>query len=246
MHQTYDGKPQAAVYFVEKYMGTVHLGNDQFAPIIGYGDLVQGNITIKRVYYVKDLNYNLFSVGQFYDADLEVAFQKSTCFVRDLQGNGLLTVRAGGQYLLRNFAFRSSQVLIEPDGLFLSQRLTAPDVEQCLLKLLMIVNTGTYELVLLGLLWFVNTAIGCRKLRKGDRLITWFNTRSNPLTACWPGPDLGMPASDAALREYCDKNYHQLLPIITEKVHKEKVQQEKLKAVKDRLNFEEASQHSKS
>ncbi|GJS93580.1 hypothetical protein Tco_0800548 [Tanacetum coccineum] len=71
--------------FVEKYLGTVRFGNDQFAPILGYGDLVQGNITIKRVYYVEGLNHNLFSVGQFCDADLEVAFRKSTCFVRDLQ-----------------------------------------------------------------------------------------------------------------------------------------------------------------
>ncbi|GJR76501.1 retrovirus-related pol polyprotein from transposon TNT 1-94 [Tanacetum coccineum] len=39
--------------FVEKYLGTVRFGNDQFAPILGYGDLVQGNITIKRVYYVE-------------------------------------------------------------------------------------------------------------------------------------------------------------------------------------------------
>nr|GEV43263.1 hypothetical protein [Tanacetum cinerariifolium] len=53
--------------------------------------LVQGNVTVNRVYYVKGLNHNLFSVGQFCDADLEVAFQKSTCFVRDLQGNDLLT-----------------------------------------------------------------------------------------------------------------------------------------------------------
>ncbi|GJR11530.1 retrovirus-related pol polyprotein from transposon TNT 1-94 [Tanacetum coccineum] len=72
-------------------MGTVRFGNDQFAPILGYGDLVQGNITINRVYYVEGLNHNLFSVGQFCDADLEVAFRKSTCFVRDLQGNDLLT-----------------------------------------------------------------------------------------------------------------------------------------------------------
>nr|GEV53194.1 retrovirus-related Pol polyprotein from transposon TNT 1-94 [Tanacetum cinerariifolium] len=60
------------------------------APILGYGDLVQGNVTINRVYYVEGLNHNLFSVGQFCDADLEVAFRKSTCFVRDLQGNDLL------------------------------------------------------------------------------------------------------------------------------------------------------------
>ncbi|GKB94695.1 hypothetical protein Tco_0980832 [Tanacetum coccineum] len=58
--------------------------------------------------------------------------------------------------------------------------------------------------------------------------------------------DSGRPASDAALREYCDMNYHQILPIIAEKMHQEKVQQEKLKAVKARLNFEEASQHSES
>ncbi|GKA32323.1 hypothetical protein Tco_0718690 [Tanacetum coccineum] len=70
-------------------------GNDQFAPILGYGDLNQGNVMIKRVYYVEGLNHNLFSVGQFCDADLEVAFRKSTCFVRDLQGNDLLTGNRG-------------------------------------------------------------------------------------------------------------------------------------------------------
>nr|GEW92662.1 Gag-Pol polyprotein [Tanacetum cinerariifolium] len=60
-----------------------------------YGDLVQGNVTIKRVYYIKGLNDNLFFVGQFFDADLDVAFRKSTCFVRDIQGNELLTGTRG-------------------------------------------------------------------------------------------------------------------------------------------------------
>nr|GFA09064.1 integrase, catalytic region, zinc finger, CCHC-type, peptidase aspartic, catalytic [Tanacetum cinerariifolium] len=77
--------------FVEKFLGTVRFGNDQFAPILGYGDLVKGNIMINRVYYVKGLNHNLFSIGQFCDKNLDVAFRKSTCFVRDLQGNYLLT-----------------------------------------------------------------------------------------------------------------------------------------------------------
>nr|GEV52607.1 hypothetical protein [Tanacetum cinerariifolium] len=81
--------------FAEKYLGTVHFGNDQFALILGYGDLVQGNITINMVYYVEGLNYNIFSVGQFFDVDLEVAFWRSTCFVRDLQGNDLLTGNRG-------------------------------------------------------------------------------------------------------------------------------------------------------
>ncbi|GJR33082.1 retrovirus-related pol polyprotein from transposon TNT 1-94 [Tanacetum coccineum] len=87
----HDGKSISAGNFIEKYLGAVHFGNEQFALILGYEDLVQGNITIKRVYCVEGLNHNLFSVGQFCDADLEVAFRKSTCFVRDLQGNDLLT-----------------------------------------------------------------------------------------------------------------------------------------------------------
>nr|GEZ26039.1 hypothetical protein [Tanacetum cinerariifolium] len=34
--------------FVEKFLGTVHFGNNQFVPILGYGDLVQGNVMINR------------------------------------------------------------------------------------------------------------------------------------------------------------------------------------------------------
>ncbi|GJS50862.1 retrovirus-related pol polyprotein from transposon TNT 1-94 [Tanacetum coccineum] len=81
--------------FVKKFLGTVKFGNDQIAPILGYGDLVQGTITIKRVYYVEWLNHDLFSVGQFCDADLEVAFRKSTCYICDLKGNDLLTGSRG-------------------------------------------------------------------------------------------------------------------------------------------------------
>ncbi|GKB94196.1 retrovirus-related pol polyprotein from transposon TNT 1-94, partial [Tanacetum coccineum] len=78
--------------FVEQFLGTVKFGNDQIAPILGYEDLVQGNVTIKRVYYIKGLNHKLFFVGQFCDADLEVTFWKSTC---DLKGNDLLTGSCG-------------------------------------------------------------------------------------------------------------------------------------------------------
>ncbi|GJX91191.1 integrase, catalytic region, zinc finger, CCHC-type containing protein [Tanacetum coccineum] len=81
--------------FMEQFLGTMKFGNDQIAPILGYGDLVQGNVTIKRVYYVEGLNHNLFFVGQFCDADLEFAFWKSTCYFRDLKGNDLLTGSRG-------------------------------------------------------------------------------------------------------------------------------------------------------
>ncbi|GJV10539.1 retrovirus-related pol polyprotein from transposon TNT 1-94 [Tanacetum coccineum] len=45
---------------------------------------------LKRVYYVEGLGHNLFSVGQFYDSKLKVAFHKHTCFVRNLKGVDLL------------------------------------------------------------------------------------------------------------------------------------------------------------
>nr|GFA61815.1 integrase, catalytic region, zinc finger, CCHC-type, peptidase aspartic, catalytic [Tanacetum cinerariifolium] len=89
------GNLKLLINFVEKFLGTVKFGNDQIAPILGYGDLVQGAVTIKMFYYVEGLNHNLFSVGQFCDADLEVAFRKSTCFISDLKGNDLLTGSRG-------------------------------------------------------------------------------------------------------------------------------------------------------
>nr|GFB56512.1 integrase, catalytic region, zinc finger, CCHC-type, peptidase aspartic, catalytic [Tanacetum cinerariifolium] len=85
------GNLKLLINFMEKFMGTVKFGNDQIVPILRYGDLVQGAVMINRVYYVEGLNHNLFSVGQFCDADLEVAFRKSTCFIGDLKGNDLLT-----------------------------------------------------------------------------------------------------------------------------------------------------------
>nr|GEW57426.1 integrase, catalytic region, zinc finger, CCHC-type, peptidase aspartic, catalytic [Tanacetum cinerariifolium] len=52
-------------------------------------NIVEKNLSTVRV--IEELNQNLFSVGQFCDADLEVAFKKSTCYVRDSYGNDLLT-----------------------------------------------------------------------------------------------------------------------------------------------------------
>nr|GEY57987.1 hypothetical protein [Tanacetum cinerariifolium] len=56
-----------------------------------------GNIKILINFVEKflGLNHNLFFVGQFCDADLEVAFWKSTCYIRDLKENDLLTGSRG-------------------------------------------------------------------------------------------------------------------------------------------------------
>nr|GFB93707.1 integrase, catalytic region, zinc finger, CCHC-type, peptidase aspartic, catalytic [Tanacetum cinerariifolium] len=51
--------------FVEKFLGTVRFGNNHFAVISGYVDVVIGSMTIKKVYYIEGLGHNLFSVGQF-------------------------------------------------------------------------------------------------------------------------------------------------------------------------------------
>ncbi|GJZ35048.1 integrase, catalytic region, zinc finger, CCHC-type containing protein [Tanacetum coccineum] len=76
--------------FVKKFIGTVRFGNDHFGAIMGYGDYVIGDSVISRVYYVEGLGHNLFSVDQFCDSDLEVAFRKHTCFVRNLDGVDLI------------------------------------------------------------------------------------------------------------------------------------------------------------
>nr|GEY06214.1 retrovirus-related Pol polyprotein from transposon TNT 1-94 [Tanacetum cinerariifolium] len=84
------GNIKLLINFVWKFLRTVCFENDHIAGILGYGDLKWGNITITRVYFVKGLSHNLFLVGQFYDADLEVAFRRNTCFIRDLNGVDLL------------------------------------------------------------------------------------------------------------------------------------------------------------
>ncbi|GJZ60801.1 retrovirus-related pol polyprotein from transposon TNT 1-94 [Tanacetum coccineum] len=76
--------------FVKKFIGTVRFGNDHFGAIMGYGDYVIGDSVISRVYYVEGLGHNLFSVRQFCDSDLEVAFRKHTCYVRDTDGVELI------------------------------------------------------------------------------------------------------------------------------------------------------------
>ncbi|GJT71484.1 reverse transcriptase domain-containing protein [Tanacetum coccineum] len=69
---TVSNTPSSSNYFAARRDSSIHrtvkFGNDQIAPILGYGDLVQGSITLKR---------------------------KSTCYIRDLKGNDLLTGSRG-------------------------------------------------------------------------------------------------------------------------------------------------------
>nr|GEV76687.1 integrase, catalytic region, zinc finger, CCHC-type, peptidase aspartic, catalytic [Tanacetum cinerariifolium] len=83
------------INFVQKFLGTVKFGNDHVAKIMGYGDYKIGNVTILKVYFVEGLGHNLFSIVQFCDSDLEVAFRQHTCFIRNLDGVDLLTCSRG-------------------------------------------------------------------------------------------------------------------------------------------------------
>nr|GEZ87192.1 integrase, catalytic region, zinc finger, CCHC-type, peptidase aspartic, catalytic [Tanacetum cinerariifolium] len=81
--------------FMKKFIGTVRFENNHFGAIMGYGDYVIGDSVIFRVYYVERLGHNLFSVEQFCDSDLEVAFRKHSCYVQDTYGVELINGSRG-------------------------------------------------------------------------------------------------------------------------------------------------------
>ncbi|GJV63438.1 retrovirus-related pol polyprotein from transposon TNT 1-94 [Tanacetum coccineum] len=82
--------------FVEKFMGTVHFGNDRFAPILGYGDMNQGKYLNKRFNYVRRSSITIFPRWQSAMLNWSLVFMNSTCYVRvSYQGNDLLTGNRG-------------------------------------------------------------------------------------------------------------------------------------------------------
>nr|GEY17934.1 hypothetical protein [Tanacetum cinerariifolium] len=90
LFKTYGGGSITTQKFFKKFIGTVRFGNYHFGAIIGYEDYVIGDSVISRVYYVEGLGHNLFSVRQFCDLDLKVAFRKHSCYVRDVKGVDLI------------------------------------------------------------------------------------------------------------------------------------------------------------
>ncbi|GJX34148.1 copia protein [Tanacetum coccineum] len=86
---------------MKKFIEIVRFGNDHFGAIMGYRDYMIGDSVIFSVYYMEGLGDNLFSVGQFCDSDLEVAFRKHSCYVRDVDGVELLKGNHGlNQYTI--------------------------------------------------------------------------------------------------------------------------------------------------
>nr|GEY26078.1 uncharacterized mitochondrial protein AtMg00810-like [Tanacetum cinerariifolium] len=59
MFKAYDGNRVLLTNFMEKFLRTVYFGNNDFVVIAGYGDVVIGFMTIKKVYYVDVGKLNL-------------------------------------------------------------------------------------------------------------------------------------------------------------------------------------------
>ncbi|GJX53231.1 retrovirus-related pol polyprotein from transposon TNT 1-94 [Tanacetum coccineum] len=107
------------INFVSKFLGTIRFGNDHIEKIMGYEDYQMGKVIISWVYYVEGLGHNLFFVGQFCNSDLEVAFRKHTCFIRDLDGVDLPKGSRGSNlYTLSmdNFFLSSPICLLSKDS----------------------------------------------------------------------------------------------------------------------------------
>nr|GEW90936.1 hypothetical protein [Tanacetum cinerariifolium] len=106
------GDRSQLINFIQIFLGIVKFGNDHVAKIMGYGDYKIGNVTISRVYFVEGLGHNLFSVGQFCDSNLEVAFRQHTCFIRNLDGVDLLTGSRGNNLYTLSLGDMMAQGLV--------------------------------------------------------------------------------------------------------------------------------------
>ena len=77
---------------VSKYAGPkITFGDNSKGKTVGKGKIVHGNITINDVLLVENLCYNLISISQMCDNGHVVEFHKNACYVRNQQGNTLLT-----------------------------------------------------------------------------------------------------------------------------------------------------------
>nr|GEV67094.1 hypothetical protein [Tanacetum cinerariifolium] len=197
--------------FVEKFLEMVRFGNNDFAVIAGYEDVVIGSMKIKKVYCVEGLGHNLFSVGQFCDKGLEFAFRKSTCFVRNEDGVDLLTGdRSSNLYTiaLNKVASNSSTYLLakaSSSQSWLWHQLPTSMVEQAKLKLDLVgklVDHTDYR-IMIGSLMYVTSSrpditfatyadhAGCHLDRKstsgsvqflGDNLVCWSSKKQNSVS----------------------------------------------------------------
>ncbi|GKE54915.1 retrovirus-related pol polyprotein from transposon TNT 1-94, partial [Tanacetum coccineum] len=71
--------------FVEKFMGTVRFGNDNFAAITGYDDYIHGNITICHVYLLRSKDETPEIIKKFI-AQAQLNHKAKVCKIRTDNG----------------------------------------------------------------------------------------------------------------------------------------------------------------
>nr|GEV70090.1 reverse transcriptase domain-containing protein [Tanacetum cinerariifolium] len=96
-------KPKTKVIdYVSKHSSTsITLKKFNYVEVQDYKEIDKGYVAFGgnpkggKITGKEGLGHNLFSVGQFCDSDLEVAFRQHTCFIRNLKGVDLLTGSRG-------------------------------------------------------------------------------------------------------------------------------------------------------
>nr|GEU76002.1 integrase, catalytic region, zinc finger, CCHC-type, peptidase aspartic, catalytic [Tanacetum cinerariifolium] len=66
--------------FMEMFLGTVRFGTNDFAVIDGYGNVIIGSMTIKKVYCVEGLGHNLFSITKLPTPNVETSNTEGEVF----------------------------------------------------------------------------------------------------------------------------------------------------------------------
>ncbi|GJT42716.1 retrovirus-related pol polyprotein from transposon TNT 1-94, partial [Tanacetum coccineum] len=76
---------------VKRWIAKLPMGSMCFISCVAVVQIVLYVVDSGCSKHMTGLGHNLFSVGQFCDGDLEVAFCSNTCYVRNLEGDDLLT-----------------------------------------------------------------------------------------------------------------------------------------------------------
>ena len=86
-------------------------GNDKKGKVLGTGIIkVNDFFTLNDVALVDKLRYNLLSVSQLVDADLDVLFRKSDSHVLDSSGKRVCGISRIGKVFQADFSFAQSSL----------------------------------------------------------------------------------------------------------------------------------------
>jgi hypothetical protein len=89
----------------------VTFGDEMKDKVLGTGVMkVNNNFTLKDVTFMDKLGYNLMSVSQLVDADLDVLFRKSCSKVLDSRGDLVCGISHIGKVFQADFSFTQSSM----------------------------------------------------------------------------------------------------------------------------------------